>query len=156
MFGRKMTAVVALAAFIAIGAPALLTGRAAPAQADTVAAVADLLNAERTRRGLQPLQSDASLNRAAAGHARDMAKRGYFNHRSQDGRTFSDRIKAAGYCRAAMAENIALGQNSVAKAISSWMDSPPHRKNMMNRRYSRFGIGKSNTYWVLTLAGPCT
>ncbi|CUH64121.1 Cysteine-rich secretory protein family protein [Thalassovita gelatinovora] len=152
---KKTIIVVALAACMAIGAPAMLTGQGGQARAGTAQSAVALLNAERARRGLPPLHADSKLNKAANGHAQDMANRGYFNHRSQDGRSFSDRIKATGYCRAAMAENIALGQQTIAKVISAWMESPPHRKNMLNRRYSRFGIGKAKDYWVLTLAGPC-
>lgn len=66
-----------------------------------------------------------------------------------------DRVRAAGYCRASVAENIAEGWKSAGKVVQAWFASPGHRKNMMNRKYVRFGIGEYNGYWVLNLAGPC-
>lgn len=158
MFQGKSFAALLLAAVLASGAPALMIGQGGGALAagtSVQSAITSLLNAERAKRGLRPLQPDSKLNRAAASHARDMDKRAYFAHQSPEGRTHVDRITAAGYCRASTAENLAKGYRTAERVIAGWMNSAGHRKNMLNRKYTRFGISKVNGYWVMTLAGPC-
>ncbi|MBR9652494.1 CAP domain-containing protein [Thalassovita aquimarina] len=158
MLRRRLIVLVALAGLMASGAvelPAGQVSRAEAANASVVATVTSLLNAERAKRGLGALQPDSKLNRAAAAHARDMANRNYFAHQSPDGKKSRDRMRAAGYCRASTAENIAKGYRSAAKVMAGWMASRGHRKNMLNRKYIRFGISEYNGYWVMTLGGPC-
>lgn len=155
---RKPILALTLAALLAGGVTGIFTGQIPPAaasDASTLSLVTEMLNAERARNGLGQLQPDANLNTAAAKHARDMVQRGYYSHQSPDGKDFMDRVKAAGYCRASVAENIAEGWNSAAKVVKAWFASPSHRKNMMNRKYVRFGIGEYQGYWVMNLAGPC-
>jgi uncharacterized protein YkwD len=122
--------------------PAQLSERA------LVRATLCVLNAERTPRGLRPLTLNARLSSAARGHARDMAKRNYFDHTSLDGSTFLDRIRRAGYLRGARAwsagENIAWGTGKLAtpRAIGrAWMRSPGHRANILSASYREVGVG---------------
>ena len=158
MFRSNSIMILALAAMLACGAPFLLMGQGGAAQAADralVSAVTELLNAERAKHGLGPLKADRKLSSAASRHAHDMAKRNYFAHKSPEGKIHADRISDAGYCRAATAENIAEGYHSAASVVKGWMGSPPHRKNMLYGKFVRFGISEYESYWVLTLAGPC-
>ncbi|MFI7463508.1 CAP domain-containing protein [Nonomuraea sp. NPDC049646] len=101
-----------------------------------------LVNAERAKGGCQPLKHDAQLRAAAYGHSADMAAKGYFDHTSKDGRSFMDRIRAAGFTGGtAFAENIAKGQATPASVMNSWMNSSGHRANIMNCRYTVIGVG---------------
>ncbi|MFF4197018.1 CAP domain-containing protein [Nonomuraea sp. NPDC001831] len=101
-----------------------------------------LVNAERAKGGCRPLKHDAQLRAAAYGHSADMAAKGYFDHTSQDGRSFMDRIRAAGFTGGtAFAENIAKGQATPAAVMNSWMNSSGHRANIMNCRYTVIGVG---------------
>jgi uncharacterized protein YkwD len=43
------------------------------------------------------LRWNAALQAAASGHSRDMARRNYFDHRSPEGRTVSERTSATHY-----------------------------------------------------------
>jgi hypothetical protein len=47
--------------------------------------------------GLSPYTFNSNLAEAARKHARDMLANGYYSHDSSDGRTYEDRIRAAGY-----------------------------------------------------------
>lgn len=114
-----------------------------------------LLNANRAASGLVQLAEDAALSRAASGHAADMTRSGYFSHTSPSGGSANARMLAAGGCRSANAENIAEGQSGEAQVLADWMASPSHKRNMMNSKYNRFGLGRSGNTWVLVLAGPC-
>lgn len=101
-----------------------------------------LANAERAKGGCRPLAHDAQLHAAAAAHSADMAAKGYMSHTSKDGRTFMDRIRAAGFTGgSAFAENIAEGQRTPADVMNAWMNSSGHRANIMNCAYTLIGVG---------------
>ncbi len=92
------------------------------------------------------------------GHAKDMAKRNYFSHTSQDGRSMEDRIVFAGYTfkgfkSFAIGENIAQGQQSIAEVMDGWFKSEGHCKNLMNRDFKEVGVAQYNDYWVQDFGG---
>jgi len=122
------------------------------------------IDAERRRAGRPPLALDPRLDTAAQLHAEDMLEHSYFAHRDRAGRTVRERAQAAGYEWQAIGENIALGQQSVREVVESWMRSPGHRENILDRRYTQTGIGlalgrdpKTGEYrvlWVQTFGLP--
>ncbi len=122
------------------------------------------IDAERRQAGRRPLALDPRLDAAAQRHAEDMLERSYFAHRGRDGRTVRERSRAAGYEWEAIGENIALNQLSVKEVVESWMRSPGHRENILDRRYTQTGIGlamgrdpKTGEYrvlWVQTFGLP--
>ncbi|WP_250213017.1 CAP domain-containing protein [Acrocarpospora catenulata] len=119
--------------------------------------VVRLTNAERAKAGCGPLTHDARLHKAALGHSADMSAKNYFSHDSQDGRDFSDRIKAAGYSFTAIGENIAQGQRSAASVVNDWMNSPGHRQNILNCNYVHIGVGyvaAGGPYWTQDFGKP--
>jgi len=122
-------------------APAAAAGPAAAVLAST--------NSQRAAAGCPPVRGDAQLARAAQGHAADMAAKGYFSHTSRDGRTFSQRVLAAGYPRPG-GENIAQGQSSAAEVLQAWMTSSGHRANILNCSFTALGVGydSNGDYWV--------
>jgi uncharacterized protein YkwD len=96
---------------------------------------------ERRRAGRQPLTVDSRLEAAAQRHADDMLARSYFAHRDPDGKTVRERAREAGFDWSAIGENIAEGQQSVKEVVESWMRSAGHRENILDRRYTRTGVG---------------
>lgn len=120
--------------------------------------VLTLVNAERAKAGCGSLATSSALQQAAQGHSADMAANDYFSHTSQDGRTFADRIRAAGYTGGAIAENIAAGQATASAVMTSWMNSPGHRANILNCAYRYLGVGYAKggtygTYWTQDFGG---
>jgi uncharacterized protein YkwD len=115
------------------------------------AAVVCLINQERERHGLSPLQPNAKLARAAQGHSRDMSERDYFSHVAPDGETPLDRMRASGYLANPQAgyvvgENIAWGTLWLATPqaiVTAWMESPGHRANILDSSYRETGVGVS-------------
>lgn len=108
-----------------------------------------------------PLAWNGKLFDAAAGHSADMAAQNYFSHTSLDGRTFDQRITAAGYSWSSIAENIAAGQTSAASVMLAWMASAGHCSNIMNSSYTEVGVAcvsnnssTYNTYWTMDLGRP--
>jgi uncharacterized protein YkwD len=87
-----------------------------------------------------------------------MARRNYFDHRSPEGRTVRDRVKATGYKMKLVGENLAGGDRELRGALQGWMDSPAHCENLMNPQFSEVAVacvGRSGsqwgTYWTMML-----
>jgi uncharacterized protein YkwD len=99
------------------------------------------VNAERKKAGAPPLRPSSRLDQAAQRHAQDMLARHYFAHESPEGETVRERARAAGYDWRAIGENIAEGQLSVDEVMSTWMHSPPHRRNILARDFKELGVG---------------
>lgn len=126
------------------------TAKPVPAPAAGPAAqVVELTNQERARNGCAALRIDARITAAAQKHSADMSANGYFDHDSQDGRTFDERIRAEGYPSPG-AENIAQGQRSAAEVVEDWMNSPGHRRNILDCSLTTIGVGYAPTgsYWT--------
>jgi uncharacterized protein YkwD len=162
-----MRRIAVLAVFLVL-APAAAAGRpdppqpAAPAVADNQAAptsvqissVASLehdllgaINDVRRKRGLTPLRANRKLAVAARGHSQSMAEHGFFRHASFGGAPFWRRIKPV--YGEIPGRTWGVGENIVwkspdltaAEAIQLWLNSPPHRKNLLTRSWREVGIG---------------
>jgi uncharacterized protein YkwD len=108
-----------------------------------------------------PLAWQSQLTSTAYAHSRDMADHNYFAHDSQDGRTMASRVTAAGYSWSTVGENIAAGYGTVQHVIDGWMASDGHCANLMNPRFTEFGMACARndastyrTYWTQDLARP--
>ena len=105
------------------------------------------------------LKWNTNLAAAAQGHASDMATKNYFDHTSQDGRTFDQRITAAGYIWSSAAENIAAGQATPAEVMAGWLASTGHCKNIFSAALTELGVGYAEggtygKYWVQDFGRP--
>lgn len=99
-----------------------------------------LINRERVANGLNELQVNYELNRAASMKSKDMIKRNYFEHYAF-GITPWDFIRNSGYSYQTAGENLAMNFNSSEGMVRAWMDSPTHRDNILDRNFSDTGIG---------------
>ncbi|MEV0622136.1 CAP domain-containing protein [Nonomuraea sp. NPDC050404] len=121
-------------------------------------AVVRLVNAHRAKEGCRALKHHRQLHRAARGHAADMAEYRYFSSESRDDRSFTDRLRQAGFKGGtAWAQNIAKGQRTPAIVVRSWMSSPGTKANIMNCKYTLIGVGAAedsdgSIYWTQMLA----
>ncbi|MCX4679381.1 sigma-70 family RNA polymerase sigma factor [Streptomyces sp. NBC_01433] len=118
---------------------------APPAPPSISEQVTELVNTEREKEGCAPVRGNGLMSTAAQGHSADMATRNYFSHTSPDGTDPGDRLTAAGYRWSTYGENIAKGQRTPADVMSSWMDSPGHRANILNCSFKEIGVGMRNT-----------
>jgi uncharacterized protein YkwD len=104
------------------------------------------LNAARTKHGLPLLRISAGLAAAAENHSREMAREGYFEHRSADGSAFWKRV--ARFYPARRFRIWSIGENllwsspriDAPAALRMWMASPEHRKNLLDPRWREIGI----------------
>lgn len=112
----------------------------APPRADLEKEMLLLINAEREKVGLHPLEADNELVPVARQHSDDMFRRSYFSHVSPNGDTPFDRITQAGVSFLAAGENLALAQ-TLFLAHEGLMESPGHRANILRPAFGRVGIG---------------
>jgi uncharacterized protein YkwD len=104
------------------------------------------INSFRRSHGLVALRLSTPLSRAAEQHSLEMARVGYFAHESADGSSFDKRI-ARFYPsdrRAywSVGENLLWSSPSIdaAGALQLWLNSPPHRENLLTARWREIGI----------------
>ncbi len=164
---RRRLAASVLVALVGLAVPA---GAQEPRTGDLNslrAEALELVNAARGERKLAPLALTGRLNDAAQSHAEDMLRRDYYAHASPEGETVVDRFRGRGGSRwQLVAENIATcrrcevppGAERIRAFQQGWMDSPPHRENILARGLSGFGFGIAGAgdrlYAVQTFAGP--
>jgi uncharacterized protein YkwD len=107
-----------------------------------------------------PLTISRELGDAAVAHARDMARKNYFDHRGADGSQPKDRVISAGYDPRLTGENIALGPETAEEVVDGWLGSPGHCANIMDARFQQTGVALANgrergkIYWVQTFGLP--
>lgn len=99
-----------------------------------------LVNQERAKEGLPPLQMDSELTAVARNHSNDMFRRGYFSHNTPEGISPFDRIEAGGISYLIAGENLAHAP-TLPIAHTGLMNSPGHRENILRPEFGRVGIG---------------
>jgi len=100
-----------------------------------------LVNQERSKAGLKPLQMDWELQRVARTKSCDMAQKNYFSHQSPTYGSPFDMMKQFGINYKSAGENIASGQRTPTEVMESWMNSSGHRANILNATYTHIGVG---------------
>ncbi|GAC1600605.1 MAG: hypothetical protein NVS3B29_01280 [Candidatus Saccharimonadales bacterium] len=113
-------------------------------------AMLEMLNHERTSRGLKALTLNPKAKDVARSYSAEMFARGYFSHLTPEGKTPFDRMKAGGVTYASAGENLALAP-TLQQAEDGLMKSPGHRANILSPEYRTVGIGivVSPTYGMM-------
>lgn len=100
----------------------------------------NLVNAERQKRGLQPLKVNLELTKVARVKAKDMIDNNYFSHHSPTYGSPFDMMRQFGISYRTAGENLA-GNQTVERAHQALMNSDGHRANILNPNYTEVGIG---------------
>ena len=100
----------------------------------------NLVNKERTSRGLRPVLADNLLREVGRNHCKDMFERGYFSHYTPEGLSPFDRMAEADVIFNYAGENLALAPN-VTVAMQGLMQSPGHKANILSPNFGRIGVG---------------
>ena len=167
---QRLRVIAALAAVALSSCASAGDAAVAPESGAAVRArVVELVNAARSKgrkcgserfAAAPPLIASRELNEAAARHARDMARRSYFEHRGADGSQPKERVLRAGYQPRLTGENIALGPESAEEVVAGWLASPGHCANIMDSRFQHIGVGlatgrgRGKIYWVQNFGAP--
>lgn len=136
------------------GTVCICMGPAHAARADEAAA---LLNEIRHASGLGSMAVDARLEGAARYQARRMAQYRRVSHAIGRGNGFVARLRKAGIHGPA-AENLCAGQKDVRSAFKAWMNSPGHRRNILDPEFAHYGLARAvaedktdYVYWAMVL-----
>ena len=109
----------------------------------------DLINIERTTRGLGALIQNHILQTAAIRQAKDMAVNAMNEHIGSDGSTYYSRAEDAGYCINRPKPYCLVGENigmatldtfELSDWVQAWMDSPGHRENILFEDFTETGV----------------
>lgn len=123
-----------------------------------------LVNNARIESGKQPLIYSVQLEKTAQMHAEDMVKRDFFAHVNPDGFDVMIRVKTYKYDQRDVGENIALGQITPADVMEGWLNSLPHRENLLKSNFTEMGVGiievkggeeEDGYSWVQVFGKPC-
>ncbi len=106
--------------------------------------IALMLNEARADAGLAPLTWSSALAEVAETYAHEMATGGFFSHDSPTTGNVGDRLRTAGIRFRVAGENLGLAP-TVERAHDGWMNSTPHRSNMLAPNYTRVGVGVVRT-----------
>ena len=113
-------------------------------------------NLQRQENGNLPaLTENLKLDQAASAKAEDILKNQYFEHVSPSGVGPGQLAQKYGYDYILEGENLILGNFSSEKeVVQDWMNSPGHRANILNVRYTEIGVSvvkgtyQGQTVWV--------
>lgn len=118
------------------------------------------VNAIRAERGLGVLTADARIEEAAREHTRYQAERRRISHEGAGGSSSAQRLTAAGYQWAMVAENVGAGYATASAMVDGWMGSAGHRRTILSADAVHAGVGYERGggltphYWTLKVAAP--
>jgi uncharacterized protein YkwD len=119
----------------------------------------DEVNRVREENGSAPLRIDPGLQRIARDYAHELAERRDLSHVSKTPgkRTIDERVHSVGLSPRDYGENLALLTSSPQAVprtvVRMWLNSHGHRRNMLDRTFTRTGLGialGSDHVWYLT------
>jgi len=120
----------------------LLPVASAAAQSEESAAqeLFRLTNEARAQQGLDPLEWDERLAQIAAAHAEQMASHNQLSHQFPGEPTVRQRVISTGMRSNTSGENVGFAA-TVDGIHDGWMNSPGHRRNILDARFNAIGIG---------------
>jgi uncharacterized protein YkwD len=104
----------------------------------------DEVNRVRRAQRLARLDFYADLLPVARAYSRRMAEEHFFSHDDPEGRTVRERVSDADIRWRIVGENLSYSNgylNPVAASIHGWMESPGHRRNLLDPDYKLTAIG---------------
>jgi uncharacterized protein YkwD len=143
---RIVVAALLAACVLAPGAASAHATARGTRQATLETQLAQQINVVRRNYGLKPLALSSKLTSAAAAHTREMGADGYFEHDSFDSTPFWKRVArwypSRGWRSWSVGENLVYRSPDVSadSAVEMWMNSPPHRANLLSRSWREIGI----------------
>lgn len=117
------------------------------------------VNEVRSAEGLQTLSESSGLDGVAREHSRDMAHRDFHAHVNPDGEDPMARITQSSVSCQAVGENIAqtywkervdtadgterfsTNEELAEGLVEQWLNSPPHKENMLDGEWTTMGVG---------------
>jgi hypothetical protein len=140
--------VTAVLATISLAILVLSSPPARGQKKDPAQSLFESANHERSAHGLDQLKWSPALARAAKQHAQRMAAQNTLSHQLSGEPGMAERASQAGARFSSLAENVAEGP-SAQSIHRQWMNSPPHRANLLDPQLDSVGIAVAERNGVL-------
>ncbi|MGO5074169.1 SafA/ExsA family spore coat assembly protein [Clostridium sporogenes] len=121
--------------------------------------IISLVNIEREQAGLPHLRTNYQVSKVARYKSQDMATKSYFSHTSSTYGSPSTMLQNFNIKSITTGENIAYDKKIPQQVMTSLMNSPDDRKNILSNAYTEIGVGlyKSSSgvyYWTQLFIKP--
>ena len=113
-----------------------------------------LVNTKRISVGCAELKWDSRVAAIALDHSADMVSRHFLSHTNPDNKGPSERLQESNLGFSSAAENLVCYAKTAREAFDAWLRSPEHRRNMLDSRFSRHGVGRVEDRWTHVLIRP--
>lgn len=113
-----------------------------------------IVNIERYQNHEYPLSMTAELQNTMDVRAEELTK--FYSHTRPDGQLCFSALDKSFRQNRKLGENIAVCQQTPEAVMDAWMNSPGHRKNILDPRFAYIGVGFINAgrnYWGQMFAG---
>ncbi len=115
-----------------------------------------LINQRRSENGAGSVSWNSSLQQAARSHAGWVGEgpaMAHCSHQDANGKWPDDRARASGYTSGGVGEIIACRVRTPQEAVDGWMNSPRHKKILIDPSLHDIGIGWGGPYSVALFGG---
>lgn len=126
--------------FISLALMGVFAASSVRADDITAGTIIELVNEARKAANVEVLAKNSSLQQAAQAKAQDMIEHDYFAHVSPAGKSPWFWLENAGYDYRFAGENLAINYTDAKQQQQAWMESPLHRKNILNPDYQEIGV----------------
>ena len=165
LLAGEMAGLGALAVIVLVFIASSLAGvliRQGGGAAVITAIIADLTNTDRRANSVHELHLNPTLTTIAQLKANDMAEKSYFAHTSPEGKSPWYWFKQGNYQFTFAGENLAVDFSDSADVERAWMNSPTHRSNILNDKFTEIGVatavgtlnGRQTTFVVQMFGTP--
>ena len=129
--------------------------RAGPASTEEMEVLA-FVNVIRRQHNLRPLNFQPDLWVAARDHSLEQQRSGFMGHGSPDParKRLSQRMSQAGYRGSVFAEVVAWGYPDTRAVVEGWMNSPDHRRILIDPELTEGGFSRAGKYWTGNFGAP--
>lgn len=113
--------------------------------------VFEITNKYRVNNGVPELKNDYELGVFAREYSQKMALEIYTTEESTESEKLSKRLKEAEIGHRKAGENIAFDYVDAIEAVHGWLNSPSHRKVLLDKDFTHIGTGAYGNYYVQSL-----
>lgn len=129
---KTLATLIAAAAVVLTAGPATAISMSQSKKFD--ADIIKYTNVERSQHHMAKLKSESCLDKYAQAQAKRQAQQARMFHQ--------DLSKVLRACKVSLVgENVAYGYESGRLNVTAWMNSPPHRENILNSKFRMIGVG---------------
>ncbi len=111
----------------------------------------ELTNQYRENHNEAKLKNDYRLSSIAQKHSQDMALENYFSNESPAKGSLADRLQEGQVEQKKAGENIAFDYVDAIEAVHGWLNSPSHRKVLLDKEFTHIGTGVYGKYFTQDL-----